>query len=992
MPNKLRFRSAGRRTGFDIEQTPWFFKALYKKTFISEYRRAGSTRPDLNGKSWFGLKFARGIWQTLRRFSDPLHRSFLLSLILGLILLTSACEQKTPVISENNFHEAEIAPFVEPDFPFITTSVDARDLGAAFPDDNITPRCLALQLGNDAYACFDTDLLRWSVGWTGEFLPMVTMAQISYRDFFNKDNQIPEILGQPKIATGLYPGWSGSDPRFRDPRPTPPNPEDPSSGPLPPEMGRWNGIYLNGEDAVLSYTVGNTRIYENPGSIDAGDEVGFTRAFRIDELEGPLTLTVAEMTDGIHSEVSGSSALIYHEGDSVTAVGLVPAGEDNGITLEVIRDRYATVRLAPGAGSRTFKLVIWKGPEDRLGDFEQMLALSGGKTEVRIEGDSPERWPETVRTRGHVAPDTAAYVIDRLTLPLPNPWNRNVRVSDLEFFEDGRAAVVTFEGDVWIVKGIDHSLRNLQWRRYATGLYEPQGIEVVDGEIYVFGKGGITRLRDRSGNGEADFYENFSNLMTQSMETREWATDLAADPDGGFYVAKGGGLNMGPSTGSSAVAPGFRGGSNHSGSIVKVSADGRRINYHATGFRGPYLGIHPETGVLTASDQQGHRVPSTALYRVKEGDYYGVPTTAHRDPVPEITPPLAWIPHNVDRSALGQVWITGGQMGPLNGGLVSLSYGRPGLFSVLIDTTSSAIQGGVSVIPGEYPAPAMKGAVHPVDGQLYVGGFNIWDTNSNGVSALIRLRHTSRPYYLPVSFSVREGGIMLRFATDLEEASVQDLANYQVQRWNYQRTDEYGSGHFRLDGSPGQEHLPVFSARLSDDGKAVWLAVPDMREVQQMEIAYQIKAADGTRFDDAFWLTVNDIEEPDLAAFGFEGLDAEELLSGRPGMAVDQTDEEVSVERGQRLFQQTGCIGCHAVDDAPGTERGPSMVGLFGSERKFEDGASATADEEYLRESILNPGAKNVEGYKEGMPSFQGILPDSQIESILLYIRSLEME
>ena len=71
----------------------------------------------------------------------------------------------------------QLASFVEPGFPYISTSVDARKLGGGFPKDNQAARTLALQLGDSAYACFDTDLLRWSVAWTGKFLPMVLMAR-----------------------------------------------------------------------------------------------------------------------------------------------------------------------------------------------------------------------------------------------------------------------------------------------------------------------------------------------------------------------------------------------------------------------------------------------------------------------------------------------------------------------------------------------------------------------------------------------------------------------------------------------------------------------------------------------------------------------------------------------------------------------------------------------------------------------------------------------
>ena len=86
-------------------------------------------------------------------------------------------------------------------------------------------RCVVLMLGNDSYACFDTDLLRLSVAWRGGFMSLTTMAQVSYNQPFNKNNQIPRVLGKPMLATGLYPGWlSGEPPAFRDPRPAGPEP------------------------------------------------------------------------------------------------------------------------------------------------------------------------------------------------------------------------------------------------------------------------------------------------------------------------------------------------------------------------------------------------------------------------------------------------------------------------------------------------------------------------------------------------------------------------------------------------------------------------------------------------------------------------------------------------------------------------------------------------------------------------------------------------
>src|SRR5690606_28278093 len=153
-----------------------------------------------------------------------------------------------------------------------------------------------------------------------------------------------------------------------------------------------------------------------------------------------------------------------------------------------------------------------------------------------------------------------------------------------------KAAVVTFEGDVGLVEGISKELKALEWTRFASGLYEPMSIETRDDEIYVFGEEGIVRLHDLNGDGEADFYENFSNAMDQSTESREYAGDMVAASDGSFFIAKGGSNAGGPGI-TPKVDQSFRAGSNHSGTIIRVSPDGRRADVIATGLRIPYLGI-----------------------------------------------------------------------------------------------------------------------------------------------------------------------------------------------------------------------------------------------------------------------------------------------------------------------------------------------------------------------------------------------------------------
>ncbi len=89
---------------------------------------------------------------------------------------------------------------------------------------------------------------------------------------------------------------------------------------------------------------------------------------------------------------------------------------------------------------------------------------------------------------------------------------------------------------------------------------------------------------------------------------------------------------------------------------------------------------------------------------------------------------------------------------------------------------------------------------------------------------------------------------------------------------------------------------------------------------------------------------------------------------------------------GQQLFQQLGCATCHRFDTQG---RGPNLAGLFGKPVLLDDGRTVVADENYLRESILNPGAKIVSGFKPIMPSFQGQVSEESLGALVAYIKSL---
>ncbi|EDM25530.1 putative large multi-functional protein [Lentisphaera araneosa HTCC2155] len=833
-------------------------------------------------------------------------------------------------------------PFVEKNFPFVQSALIA-DSQAPFPNTNTSSRAVLIQLGEKTWASFDTELMRISAIWKGSF-DLNSMSQISYPNKGAKSSTFPKIKGDLLFASPMQRGPSLSLDH-----------QDKRKVPLGLHKNlNWQGLQTSHNKVILNYQLQDLKIKE----FLSLDSMGiFSRNFQLSHKQN-ISLLLFQKSSYKNLRKVGST---YQVDDGNEQLKLFATSGD--FTLD--------------KGGRLFL----RNPQKT--NFEVRFSYETAKLDKVLSSDSPSfqvskklRWPQKIQTKAKISASNQAYVVDEIELPKNNPWQRSLRLASLDFFSDGRAAAVTFDGDVWLIDGLKGDMKTITWKRFASGLYSPLSLKIHKNKIYILGRDQITRLHDTDNNGEADYYENFCNLFDHSLNTRNFAMDMVFDENGDIYIARGGILDKKDKYAQKPFKI-----PTDTGSILKISKEGKYIETFADGFREPFLAYNPLTQQLFANDQQGHFVPSSPLIKIQAADFAGFQPANHRKVV-KTHQPFVWLPHRVEPSCVGMNFVNSQNLGPINHRMISHSYSK-GRSLLMYEGKGF---GAAVILPYSTHFPLLKGTIHPLDGSLFLTGFKIYSNRLAPNSGLARIRYTKKPVNFPLRVQVYKEGLELTFDEALDENSDLNLKSYTFKRWKYKRSSRYGSGHFKLTGEAGEESLLASQAILSQDKKSLMLIIPGMTACDQFTVNYSFKKGQNY-IKDTIYLTLDHFQPIPTQHYAFTEVKKHDLKQVK---FANTAKRKASATHGKELLLKNACIACHSLDGSQEGKLGPSFKGMFGSTRNFEKAKSLKANEDFIKESLIFPNKKVAKGYAVAMASYAGILSDSDMESIILYLKTLK--
>ncbi|MFN3782706.1 MAG: plastocyanin/azurin family copper-binding protein [Spirosomataceae bacterium] len=432
-------------------------------------------------------------------------------------------------------------------------------------------------------------------------------------------------------------------------------------------------------------------------------------------------------------------------------------------------------------------------------------------------------------------------------ITVPIPAGIDLEVGGLAPLPDGRLAVSTRKGDVWMIHN-PYMFGQSQptFQRFAKGLHEPLGLAYIDGKIWATQRGEVTILHDINQDGVADEYESFYKWPL-SGNYHQYSYGPVPLKDGSMIFT----LNL-DWIGKGASLSKWR------GWMLNIDKKGNMTPF-ATGLRSPAGFGTNKAGDIFYAENQGDWVGSGRVTHLEKGDFAGNPSgllwSKEKDSpvkltpqdipdtgetlydvakrVPGIKPPAVWFPHTLMGISTSDILEDSTQsFGPFAGQLFVGDQGHSKIMRMFLEKVDGVYQGACFPFREGFQSGILR-MRWGVDGSMFVGMTSRgWASTGKDNFGLQRLVYTGKmPFEIQKIESVADG-FMLTFTQEVDRKSAEDPSSYALNRFNYKYHHYYGSPIINA------KTLEIKGIRVSDDGKSVHLSLDSLK----LGDIYEIKA------------------------------------------------------------------------------------------------------------------------------------------------------
>jgi len=416
------------------------------------------------------------------------------------------------------------------------------------------------------------------------------------------------------------------------------------------------------------------------------------------------------------------------------------------------------------------------------------------------------------------------------------------RVGGIDFLSEDEMLVCTWDslGPVYLVSNFrSPDPSQIKVQRIASGLAEPLGIKVVDGEIYVLQKQELTKLIDNDGDKIIDEYQTIADDWTVSANFHEFSFGLVYK-DGYFYGALA--TDILPGGASAQPQPKDR------GSVIKVSKETGEVEFVANGLRTPNgIGIGVDDEVFVA-DNQGDWLPASKINHVRKGAWFGsrsVDPEGTKDMVQD--EPVVWLTQDeIGNSPSTPLYM---DKGPYAGQMIHCEVTHGGVKRVFVEKINDNYQGVVFRFAQGIEAGVNRLAWAP-DGSLLLGGIGVsgnWGQTGKLHYGLQRMVYNEKSVFEMLKVSARTNGFEIEFTEPIKDGQSIAAEDFLIQQYYFLPTPNYGGPKM------GLEDLKAKNFYLSEDRKKVFIELDGLKE--KHVVYFRIQRPFVSDLDHELWTT-----------------------------------------------------------------------------------------------------------------------------------------